>query len=107
MITTIATYRMLEYLCKKEPDCIIGTTRFIEVQQCFSDWCYDLAEELEIEHELEIAGAIAEVEQMNMLSLNMADPGDDYICNVEFREPLNPNQLLIPFERFGFQEDRL
>ena len=31
------------------PHTIIGRTLFIGVQQCFSDWCLDLAEELEIE----------------------------------------------------------
>lgn len=102
----MARHEILNYLYQQEPDCIIGTTRFIEIQQCFSDWCYDLAEELEIEDEVDVTNAIAELERANILSLNMADPGDDYICNVEFREPLNVNQLTIPFERFGFQEDK-
>ena len=58
------------------------------------------AEELEIEDEVDVANAIDELERAGILSLNMADPGDDYICNLEFRQPLNPNQLLIPFTEF-------
>ena len=106
----MATYEVLNYLHKQEPDCIMGPTRFIEIQQCFTDWCFDLAEELEIEDEVDVANAIDELEQSGILFLNMSDPEDptdDHICNVEFREPLNVNQLLIPFEQFGFQEDRL
>ena len=93
-------HEILNYLHQQEPDAIIGLTLFIEVQQCFSDWCLDLAEELEIEDEVDVANAIDELEQVGILSLNMADPGDDYICNLEFRQPLNPNQLLIPFTEF-------
>ena len=96
----MARHEILEYLYRQEPDAIIGLTIFIEVQQCFSDWCYDLAEELEIEDEVDVANAIDELERAGILSLNMADPGDDYICHLEFRQPLNPNQLLIPFTEF-------
>lgn len=96
----MARHEIIKYLHKQEPDCIMGTTLFIEVQQCFSDWCYDLAEELEIEDEVDVANAIEELERVGILSLNMADPGDDYICNIEFRQPLNPNQLLIPFSLY-------
>ena len=92
----MARHEILEYLYRQEPDAIIGLIIFIEVQQCFSDWCYDLAEELEIEDAVDVANAIDELEQVGILSLNMADPGDDYICHLEFRQPLNPNQLLIP-----------
>ena len=92
----MARHEILEYLYRQEPDAIIGLTIFIEVQQCFSDWCLDLAEELEIEDAVDVANAIDELEQVGILSLNMADPGDDYICHLEFRQPLNPNQLLIP-----------
>ena len=93
----MARHEILEYLYRQEPDAIIGLTIFIEVQQCFSDWCLDLAEELEIEDEIDVANAVAELESADILALNMADSGDDYICNLEFRQPLNPNQLLIPF----------
>ena len=93
----MARHKIIDYLHQQEPDVIIGRTLFIEVQQCFSDWCLDLAEELEIEDEVDIANAIDELEQAGILFLNMADPGDDYICNVEFRQPFNPNQLLIKF----------
>ena len=93
----MARHEILNYLHQQEPDAIVGLTLFIEVQQCFSDWCYDLAEELEIEDEIDVANAIGELESVGILTLNMADPGDDYICNVEFRQPLNPNQLLIKF----------
>ena len=96
----MARHEILEYLYRQEPDAIIGLTLFIEVQQCFSDWCLDLAEELEIEDEIDVANAVAELESAGILALNMADPGDDYICNLEFRQPLNPNQLLIPFTEF-------
>ena len=99
----MARREILDYLHQQEPDCVIGMTRFVEIQQCFSDWCLDLAEELEIEDEVDVANAIGELERLNILSLNMADPGDDYICNVEFKQPLNPNQLLFPF----WKEDRL
>lgn len=93
----MARHEILNYLHQQEPDAIVGLTLFIEVQQCFSEWCYDLAEELEIEDEIDVANAIGELESVGILTLNMADPGDDYICNVEFRQPLNPNQLLIKF----------
>ena len=96
----MARHEILEYLYRQEPDGIVGLIRMIEVQQHFSDWCYDLAEELEIEDEVDVANAIDELERAGILSLNMADPGDDYICNLEFRQPLNPNQLLIPFTEF-------
>lgn len=94
---SMARHEIVEYLSRREPDGIVGTLRFIEVQQCFTDWCFDLAEELEIEDEVDVANAIDELERAGILSLNMADPGDDYICNLEFRQPLNPNQLLIPY----------
>ena len=42
-------HKIIDYLHQQEPDAIIGRTLFIGVQQCFSDWCLDLAEELEIE----------------------------------------------------------
>ena len=103
----MATREILDYLHQQGPDGIMGTIRFIEIQQCFSDWCLDIAEELEIEDEVDVANAIHELEQANILYLNMADPGDDYICNIEFNAPLNPDQLQIPFQQFGFQEDRL
>ncbi len=93
----MARHEILEYLYRQEPDGIVGLIRMIEVQQHFSDWCYDLAEELEIEDEVDVANAIDELERAGILSLNMADPGDDYICNLECRQPLNPNQLLIKF----------
>ena len=44
----MARHEILEYLYRQEPDGIVGLIRMIEVQQHFSDWCYDLAEELEI-----------------------------------------------------------
>ena len=103
----MATREILDYLYQQDPELVVGFTRFIEIQQCFSDWCLDLAEELEIEDEVDVANAIDELVGANILFLNMADPGDDYICSVEFRAPLNVNQLQIPFEQFGFQEDRL
>ena len=93
----MARHEILNYLHQQEPDAIIGLTLFIEVQQCFSDWCLDLAEELEIEDAIDVANAIGELERANILSLNMADLEDDYICNVEFRQPFDPNQLLIKF----------
>lgn len=90
----MARNEILNHLYTLEPDCIIGLTRFIEVQQCFTDWCYDLAEELDIEDEVDVANAIRELEHAKILSLNMEL---DYVFNVEFRQPLDPNQLLIPF----------
>ena len=94
----MARHEILEYLYRQEPDGIVGGEYIIiEVQQHFSDWCYDLAEELEIEDEVDVANAIDELERAGILSLNMADPGDDYICNLECRQPLNPNQFLIKF----------
>ena len=96
-VSRMARHEIMEYLSGREPDGIVGTIRFIEVQQCFRDWCFDLAEELEIEDEVDIANAIDELERAGILSLNMADPNDDYITCVEFAGPLNPNQLLIPF----------
>lgn len=93
----MARHEIMEYLHQQEPDGIMGPTRFIEVQQCFTDWCFDLAEALEIEDEVDVANAIDELERAGILSLNMADPSDDYITCIEFRQPLNPNQLLIPF----------
>ena len=47
----MARHEILNYLHQQEPDAIVGLTLFIEIQQCFSDWCYDLAEELEIEED--------------------------------------------------------
>ena len=94
----MARHEIIDYLQQQEPDALMGLTRFIEVQQCFTDWCYDLSEALEIEDSIDVVNAIQELEHAKILSLNMADPGDDYICNVEFRQPLNPNQLLITFE---------
>ena len=45
----MARHEILEYLYRQEPDGIVGGEYIIiEVQQHFSDWCYDLAEELEI-----------------------------------------------------------
>ena len=96
-VSKMARREIIEYLSRREPDGIVGTIRFIEVQQCFTDWCFDLAEALEIEDEVDVANAIDELERAGILSLNMADPGDDYITCVEFAGPLNPNQLLIPF----------
>ena len=93
----MARHEIMEYLSGREPDGIVGTIRFIEVQQCFTDWCFDLAEELEIEDEVDVANAIGELERFGIVFLNMADPGDDYICNIEFRQPLDPNQLLLKF----------
>ena len=96
-VSRMARHEIMEYLSGREPDGIVGTIRFIEVQQCFTDWCFDLAEALEIEDEVDVVHAIDELECAGILSLNMADPGDDYITCVEFRQPLSPSQLLIPF----------
>ena len=93
----MACAEIMEYLSKQEPDGLTGTTRFIEIQQCFTDFCWDLSNELGIEDEIDVVNAIAELEHNGILSLNYADPGDDYICNVEFREPLHRDQMLIPF----------
>ena len=98
----MARHEILNYLYQQEPDCIMVTTRFIEIQQSFTDWCYDLAEELEIEDEVDVGNAIEELERAGILSLNMEL---DYVFCVEFRPPLDVNQLMIPFERFGFQGD--
>ena len=95
----MATHEILKYLYQQEPACVVGMTRFIEVQDNFSDWCLDLAEVLEIDDAVDIANAVDELERAGILFLNMADPGDDYICAIEFREPPNPNQLHIPFSK--------
>ena len=84
-VSKMARHKIMEYLYRQEPEGIVGTIRFIEVQQCFTDWCFDLAEELEIEDEVDVANAIGELECAGILSLNIADPGDDYITCVEFR----------------------
>ena len=38
----MARHEILEYLYRQEPDGIVGLIRMIEVQQHFTDWCYDL-----------------------------------------------------------------
>ena len=69
-----------------------GRKCFVDVNVCYTDWVFDLVDELDIDSDA-LIDALSELEANEMIHFIMADPGDDFICAVEFTEPENPNQL--------------
>ena len=69
-----------------------GRQYVVTIEACYSDWVCDLSDELDIELD-DVVSALSELEAHGIIHLLMADPGDDFICGVEFTMPKSPNQL--------------